>query len=42
MVRYQPPMDWQQWVHWLAAGLHGRSRVGGGRRSAFPGSCKAI
>jgi hypothetical protein len=26
MVRYQPPMDWQQWVDWLAAGLHGRSR----------------
>jgi DDE superfamily endonuclease len=26
MVRYQPPEDWQQWVHWLAAGLHGRSR----------------
>jgi len=26
MVRYQPPMDWQEWVNWLAAGLHGRSR----------------
>src|SRR5258707_1037602 len=26
MVRYQPPEDWQQWVDWLAAGLHGRSR----------------
>jgi hypothetical protein len=26
MVRYQPPKDWQQWVEWLAAGLHGRSR----------------
>ena len=26
MVRYQPPDDWQQWVEWLAAGLHGRSR----------------
>lgn len=26
MVPYQPPMDWQQWVDWLAAGLHGRSR----------------
>lgn len=26
MVRYQPPQDWQQWVEWLAAGLHGRSR----------------
>jgi hypothetical protein len=26
MVRYQPPEDWQQWVEWLAAGLHGRSR----------------
>lgn len=26
MVRYQPPKDWQQWVQWLAAGLHGRSR----------------
>ena len=26
MVRYQPPQDWQQWVQWLAAGLHGRSR----------------
>jgi hypothetical protein len=26
MVRYQPPRDWQQWVEWLAAGLHGRSR----------------
>jgi len=26
MVRYQPPMDWQHWVDWLAAGLHGRSR----------------
>jgi hypothetical protein len=26
MVRYQPPRDWQQWVDWLAAGLHGRSR----------------
>lgn len=25
MVRYQPPTDWQQWVDWLAAGLHGRS-----------------
>jgi hypothetical protein len=26
MVRYRPPTDWQQWVEWLAAGLHGRSR----------------
>ena len=26
MVRYQPPREWQQWVDWLAAGLHGRSR----------------
>ncbi len=26
MVRYQPPLDWQEWVNWLAAGLHGRSR----------------
>lgn len=26
MVRYQPQMDWQQWVDWFAAGLHGRSR----------------
>ena len=26
MVRYQPPQDWQQWVQWLAAGLHGRNR----------------
>jgi hypothetical protein len=26
MVQYQPPKDWQQWVEWLAAGLHGRSR----------------
>lgn len=26
MVHYQPPKDWQQWVDWLAAGLHGRSR----------------
>jgi len=26
MVRYRPPEDWQQWVEWLAAGLHGRSR----------------
>jgi hypothetical protein len=26
MVRYQSPQDWQQWVEWLAAGLHGRSR----------------
>ena len=26
MVRYQPPMEWQQWVDWLGAGLHGRSR----------------
>ena len=26
MVRYQPPADWQQWVEWLAAGLHGRNR----------------
>jgi hypothetical protein len=26
MVRYQPPREWQQWVEWLAAGLHGRSR----------------
>ena len=22
MVRYQPPMEWQQWANWLAAGLH--------------------
>lgn len=26
MVEYQPPKDWQQWVQWLAAGLHGRNR----------------
>jgi len=26
MVRYQPPTEWQDWVDWLAAGLHGRSR----------------
>jgi len=26
MVRYRPPTDWQQWIEWLAAGLHGRSR----------------
>lgn len=26
MVHYQPPQDWQQWVEWLAAGLHGRNR----------------
>ncbi len=26
MVRYQPPKDWQEWVDWLAAGLHGRNR----------------
>jgi hypothetical protein len=26
MVQYQPPQDWQQWIEWLAAGLHGRSR----------------
>lgn len=26
MVHYRPPKDWQQWVDWLAAGLHGRSR----------------
>ena len=26
MVVCQPPQDWQQWVEWLAAGLHGRNR----------------
>ena len=26
MVQYQPPREWQQWVAWLAAGLHGRNR----------------
>ena len=26
MVRYQPPTEWQQWVDWLAAVLHGRNR----------------
>jgi hypothetical protein len=26
MVRYQAPTEWHQWVHWLAAGLHGRNR----------------
>ena len=26
MVCYQPPTQWQQWVDWLAAGLHGRNR----------------
>lgn len=26
MVHYQPPQDWQQWVNWLAAELHGRNR----------------
>ena len=26
MVRYQPPKDWQDWVNWMAAGLHGRNR----------------
>jgi hypothetical protein len=26
MAGYQAPQDWQQWVDWLAAGLHGRNR----------------
>jgi hypothetical protein len=26
MSRHQPSMDWQQWVNWLAAGLHGPNR----------------
>src|SRR5689334_21656008 len=26
MVQYRPPQDWQQWVQWLAAGLHARNR----------------
>jgi hypothetical protein len=26
MVRYQAPVEWRQWVDWLAAGLHGRNR----------------
>jgi hypothetical protein len=26
MVRFRPTRDWQQWVEWLAAGLHSRSR----------------
>jgi hypothetical protein len=26
MVAYKPPKEWQQWVDWLAAGLHGRNR----------------
>jgi len=26
MVQYQPPQEWEQWVEWLAAGLHGRNR----------------
>jgi hypothetical protein len=26
MVQYQPPQDWEQWVAWLAAGLHARNR----------------
>jgi hypothetical protein len=26
MVQYQPPAEWQEWVDWLAAGLHGRNR----------------
>jgi len=26
MVQYQPPMEWTQWVDWLAAGLHGQNR----------------
>ncbi len=26
MAQYQPPQDWQQWVEWLAAGLHARNR----------------
>lgn len=26
MVHYQAPTEWQQWVDWLAAGLHGRNR----------------
>lgn len=26
MVQYHPPMEWQQWGDWLAAGLHGRNR----------------
>lgn len=26
MLPYQPPTEWQQWVDWLAAGLHGRNR----------------
>lgn len=26
MVRYQTPTDWQDWVNWMAAGLHGRNR----------------
>ena len=31
MVRYQPPMDWQHWVEWLAAGLHGKAANANGR-----------
>lgn len=26
MVPYQSPAEWQQWVQWLEAGLHGRNR----------------
>ncbi|MBM3272862.1 hypothetical protein FJY94_06395 [Candidatus Kaiserbacteria bacterium] len=26
MGRYRPPEDWQEWVNWMAAGLHGRNR----------------
>jgi hypothetical protein len=26
MAGYRPPEDWQQWVKWMAAGLHGRNR----------------
>jgi hypothetical protein len=26
MAGYQAPQDWEQWVDWLAAGLHGRNR----------------
>jgi hypothetical protein len=26
MVQFQPPKEWQEWVEWLALGMHGRNR----------------